>query len=76
MKRYFAAVMAALSVFAFGGCAAEHHGTTHASSEANPSKKTYTRDDLDRSGQAQTGQALQTLDPNIETRRGYGSGQR
>jgi hypothetical protein len=67
MKRYlFTAATVALSIFAFPGCANQQTADT---TDANPSKKTYTRDDLDRSGQAQTGQALQRIDPDIQSRR-------
>lgn len=65
MKRYLLAAMAgALSIASFAGCA-EQSSTTAAANEANPSKKTYNRNDLDRSGQAQTGPALRRIDPDI-----------
>jgi hypothetical protein len=63
MKRYFLAAMTgALSVMSFAGCANQ---SSTATTEANPSKKTYTHDDLDRSGQATTGQALKHIDPDV-----------
>jgi hypothetical protein len=66
MKRYLlTAATVALSVFALPGCANQPAADT---TDANPSKKTYTRDDLDRSGRAQTGQALQQIDPDIQSR--------
>ncbi|MEY2525945.1 MAG: hypothetical protein QOE73_716 [Verrucomicrobiota bacterium] len=67
MKRYIiAAVTIALSVLALEGCANQQ--TPANASDADPTKKTYTREDLDRSGRAQTGQALQQIDPNIQSR--------
>jgi hypothetical protein len=68
MKRYFlAALVVALSVFSFGGCA-NQPATTTASNDANPSKTTYTREDLDKSGRAETGAALSQIDPDIQSR--------
>jgi hypothetical protein len=64
MKRYLiTAVTVALSVMSFSGCADQ--GSTASTADANPSKKTYNRDDLDRTGQATTGQALKRTDPDI-----------
>jgi len=65
MKRYLLAAVAGALLVSFTGCAEQGSTTTTTTTEANPSKKTYTRDDLDRSGQAQTGQALKHIDPDV-----------
>ena len=65
MKSYLiAALTVALSVMSFAGCA-DQKSTATTANEANPSKQTYTRHDLDRSGQANTGPALKHIDPDI-----------
>jgi hypothetical protein len=70
MRTYFFAAMTGALAFAtltLTGCANQNTPPTTASEGADPGKKTYTQHDLERTGQAQTGQALETADPSIES---------
>lgn len=64
----FAGVLVAAVALMFGGCA-EHRtttvdkSTTHVKTE--PGQDSYTRHELERTGQAQPGAALRTADPDI-----------
>jgi hypothetical protein len=63
MKAYlFIAPLVAAS-FAVSGCADQSTATT---SNTDPTQKNYSGQDLARTGQAQTGQALQQADPDVE----------
>jgi hypothetical protein len=69
MKSYFFAAMTGTLAFVtltFTGCANQNTPPTTAAEGANPSKKTYTQHDLERTGQSQTGQALESADPSIQ----------
>jgi len=54
----------AFAALTFTGCA--NQGTTTASEGADPGKSTYSQHDLERTGQAQTGPALESADPSIQ----------
>jgi hypothetical protein len=68
MKKHhlFATVIVALSAFTFAGCANNQPTTAAANrSNDNPSRKVYTQHDLERSGESDTGRALQKIDPDV-----------
>jgi PBP1b-binding outer membrane lipoprotein LpoB len=69
MKCYLFAAMVVASGFMFTGCANEPATATKASA-ANPTDRTYTRDDLQKTGRTQTGEAVQALDPAVTTSSG------
>lgn len=72
MRPYFIAAMTGALVFAtltFTGCANQNTPPTTAAEGADPGKRTYTQHDLERTGQAQTGQALESADPSIQAPR-------
>jgi hypothetical protein len=69
MRPYFFVAMKGVLAFVtltFTGCANQNTPPTTASEGADPAKKTYTQHDLERTGQAQTGQALESADPSIQ----------
>jgi hypothetical protein len=66
--RYFlAAVMVAIAVFDFAGCA-NNQQTTTASTSTNPAARTYSGNDLQKTGRQTSGEALQAVDPSVTTR--------
>lgn len=71
MKTYLLGAVIAGS-WLLSGCANEQQTTTTRTTRStvtdNPSERIYTEEDLDRSGQARTGQALRQIDPAINSR--------
>jgi hypothetical protein len=71
MKRYILAAMTvALSFLILEGCTNEptvRNASRRNASNTNPGEDTYTRHDLDRTGQAQVGEALEKIDPAIRS---------
>jgi hypothetical protein len=66
MRRYFAtAAIGALASMSCGSCANNQSST--ASANANPAAKTYTSDDLARTGKRDAGEALRAADPSVTT---------
>jgi hypothetical protein len=66
MKAYLdAALMLALVflTFALAGCADQP--TTASASAGNPTDRTYSRNDLNRTGRQSTGEAIQAADPSV-----------
>jgi predicted small lipoprotein YifL len=63
MKAYLFAVVVVLSLFSLAGCA--NQSSTAASSDADATRRTYSQDDLRKTGRTQTGEALQAADPSI-----------
>jgi hypothetical protein len=57
------AIMAAVAVFAFAGCADQ--ATKGSASAGNPSDRTYNRDDLQKTGRQTTSEAIQRSDPSV-----------
>jgi hypothetical protein len=69
IRRYFvAAAIAALAVMSCGGCA--NNQSSAASANANPAAKTYTGEDLSRTGKRDAGEALRAADPSVTTTTG------
>ena len=66
--RSFFAVLA-LGSLALAGCTATTETTTTTTAQTNPSKRAYSQDELQSSGEAQTGPALERTDPAITERR-------
>lgn len=62
-KLTFLAAMAAVSIFTLVGCAHERPAPTAA--DTNPAHRTYTREDLNKTGRHQTGPALEAVDPSV-----------
>jgi hypothetical protein len=66
MKHHlFAAMIVALSVFIVPGCANNQPTTAAATANDDPARKTYTQHDLERSGEARPGRALEKIDPDV-----------
>jgi len=64
---FLAAVTVALSVFGFAGCA-DKQQTSTTSTNTNSAARTYTGNDLQRTGRQTSGEALQAADPSVTTR--------
>jgi hypothetical protein len=65
MKPYFLAVaLMGIAALTFAGCANETPDAT--ASAGNPTDRTYTRDDINRSGRQTTGEAMQAMDPAVQ----------
>jgi hypothetical protein len=69
MKRYVLAVMTvALSFLILEGCTNEPTvRNARTASNTNPGEDTYSRHDLDKTGEAQVGEALEKNDPAIRS---------
>ena len=69
MKYYICAVAIAASLgFMFAGCADKPAATsTTAASTAEPGKRVHTQEDLRKTGRSETGEALQQVDPSVQT---------
>lgn len=63
MKKYLFGMALALAVPLFTGCANEQQSASSSSPATDPTKKTYSRKDLNNSGRQTTGEAVQALDP-------------
>lgn len=68
MKTYLYLGMIAVAAIMFFGCANDA-STTRTASNSDPANRTYSRDQLDNSGQAQPGQALRHIDPDVDRTR-------
>jgi hypothetical protein len=66
MKSLIFATFVALSLFSFVGCANQASTTTTTTtSDADPGRRTYSNQDLNKTGRTQTGEAVQALDPSV-----------
>ena len=63
MESRLAIALLALSLVSFCGCANQTSAT--ASSASNPTRRTYSQDELSKTGRTQTGEALQAIDPSV-----------
>jgi len=61
-RSFFAAL--ALGSLALAGCTTTETATT-TTAQTNPSKRVYSQDQLQSSGEAQTGPALERVDPAV-----------
>jgi hypothetical protein len=69
MRRYLVtAAIAALTSLSCGGCA--NNQASAASFNANPAAKTYTGNDLSRTGKRDAGEALRATDSSVTTTTG------
>jgi outer membrane murein-binding lipoprotein Lpp len=67
-RAFFAAF--ALGSLALAGCTAtDTTETTTTTAQTNPSRRTYSQDQLQSSGEAQTGPALERVDPSVSRSR-------
>jgi hypothetical protein len=64
---FLAAVTVAISMFGFAGCANNQQTTTN---NADPTTRTYSGSDLERTGRQTAGEALPAVDPSITTSSG------
>ena len=64
----FVAAIVAASAFTFAGCVNQSSNATAAAGD--PTKRTYTNDDLNKSGRQNTGEAIRALDPSVQTSSG------
>jgi hypothetical protein len=66
MKTSFSlAAIAAFSMFAVVGCA-NQQSLQPTVSDTNPASRTYTQEDLNKTGHHQTGPALEAADPSLQ----------
>jgi hypothetical protein len=69
MRRYF--VMAAITTLASMSCSScANNQSSAASANANPAAKTYTGEDLSRTGKRDAGEALRSADSSVTTTTG------
>jgi predicted small secreted protein len=61
----FVTAIVAASTFTFAGCANQSSNT--AAAAGDPTKRTYTDEDLNKTGRQNTGEALRALDPSVQT---------
>jgi outer membrane biogenesis lipoprotein LolB len=66
-RSFFTAL--ALGSLALAGCTSTTETTTTTTAQTNPSKRVYSQDELQTTGEAQTGPALERVDPSISERR-------
>ena len=66
MKTFlWAAAIVAVSPLIVAGCA-NQQPSKPAVSDTNPASRTYTREELDKTGRHQTGPALEAADPSVQ----------
>jgi outer membrane lipoprotein SlyB len=71
MKRYlFVAAIVALSAFSLAGCA--NQSSTATASNTDPTARTYTQKDLNKTTRTDAASALQAADPSVTTSSGSG----
>jgi hypothetical protein len=73
MRRYLVtAAIAALASLSCGGCCSScaNNQASAASANATPAAKTYTGNDLSRTGKRDAGEALRSADPSVTTTTG------
>jgi hypothetical protein len=64
--RYLACCALALASLTLSGCTTHTHtATTTAPKKDSNLKKVYTREDLNRTGESDTGEALEKVDPAV-----------
>ncbi|MFL6521685.1 MAG: hypothetical protein ACJ8NS_15820 [Chthoniobacterales bacterium] len=66
-RSFFAAL--ALGSLALTGCTTTETTETTTTAQTNPSRRTYSQDQLQSTGEAQTGPALERTDPAISQSR-------
>ena len=66
MKTRYFFVIAALSALAFAGCASDTTETTQTQTDQT-TKRVHTQDELRKTGESQTGSALEAVDPSVRT---------
>lgn len=64
MKTFISVVAVALMVC---GCANQSQEPVAANNDANPSKRTYSQQDIQASGRTQVGSALRQMDPDVRS---------
>jgi hypothetical protein len=64
----FVTAIVAASIFTFAGCANQSSNATAAAGD--PTKRTYTDEELNKTGRQNTGDALRSLDPSVQTSSG------
>jgi hypothetical protein len=67
MKNYYVLVVAGISAVAMtlAGCA--NQSTTSNAPTREPGQSTHTQEELQKTGRSQTGDALQEVDPSVQT---------
>ena len=66
--RYFAFCLPALASLVLAGCATETTTTATTAPETDPTKKrVHTREELRKTGESETGPALEKVDPSVRT---------
>ena len=61
---YLLAVIGSLAIFTIAGCANQQSSQPTAF-DTSPTARTYTREDLEKTGQPNTGRALEAADPAV-----------
>jgi outer membrane biogenesis lipoprotein LolB len=68
MKAHHAVLCAlALAAFVLSGCAATNETVTTTPSQTDPAKRVHTQEELRKSGQSETGPALEKTDAAVQT---------
>jgi hypothetical protein len=62
---FLLAVMGSLGMFTIAGCANQQPSQATAF-DTNPTARTYTQEDLEKTGQPNTGRALEAADPAVQ----------
>ena len=65
--RYFACGFLALAGLALSGCATDTETTTTTAQTDQTKKRVHTQEELRRTGESETGPALEKVDPSIRT---------
>lgn len=66
--RYFTVCAAALAILALSGCATDTTTTTTTTTETDQTKKrVHTQEELKKTGESETGPALEKVDPSVRT---------
>jgi outer membrane biogenesis lipoprotein LolB len=68
MKTYSVALgLVALASFILSGCTAATETTTTTQSQTDPAKRVHTQEELRKTGQTETGPALEKVDPAVQS---------
>jgi outer membrane biogenesis lipoprotein LolB len=68
MKTYFVALgLVALASFILSGCTTTTETTTTSQSQTDPAKRVHTQEELRKTGQTETGPALEKVDPAVQS---------
>jgi hypothetical protein len=62
---FLLAVVASLAMYTIAGCA-NRQSSQPAAFDTNPTTRTYTGEDLNKTGRQQTGPALEAVDPSVQ----------